>query len=193
MNQPEDRLAKALEALSAAMPEGAPPTVESNLKAAFRRHHLRRRRQRQAIFALTLASCMIILGAIILKSRSIRVQPDHPLVAERNPENPAPIKSTSPNTDTIRTPHGPKMVIKFAKPVRARLDSPAPDSSFVSLPSYDAAFSDGGVRIVRVNLSSSDLYQIGAPQLSYPGVSRTVADVMFDRDGIPIAVRRIGK
>lgn len=193
MNQTEDRFEKAFAALSGAGPEGAPASVESNLKAAFRRHHARRRRRRHAILALTIGTCAIITGTVILRSRSVRVQPDHPLVAGYKPVPSAPVQKPSPDASSTKPTFEPKIVRKSIKPARGRPALPAPDSKFISLPSYVAAFSDGGVRIVRVNLSNSDLYQMGAPELSYPGASRTVADVMFDRDGIPIAVRRVAK
>jgi hypothetical protein len=63
----------------------------------------------------------------------------------------------------------------------------------VSLPSYDPAFSQGGFKIVRVGLTGADLVQLGAPQPSDLAGRRVLADVMLDRDGIPVAVRTVGR
>jgi hypothetical protein len=193
MNQ--DRLEKAFEELSSSFSEGAPATVESKLKTAFRRHHLRRKRQRQATIGLAFISLVVVLSAIIFKSRAVHVQPQQSVVVNGAPKISPPSQTPTSEVATAIPPHGgPRLVAKLNRPSRSRLTLTAPASaSFVSLPTYDAAFSDGAVRIVRVNLTKTDLYQMGAPQLSYPGANQTVADVMFDRDGIPIAVRRIGK
>src|SRR5436190_1808928 len=66
-------------------------------------------------------------------------------------------------------------------------------SQFTSLASYDPAFSKDGFKIVRVGLSSAELSQMGAPSYVYPAGRRVLTDVVLDRDGIPVAVRTVGR
>src|SRR5262249_26054197 len=97
MNQ--DRLEKALEELSSVVPKGAAATLEANLKAAFRRYHVRRKRERQASLGLACISLVIIVGAIIFKSRGVRMQPEQSLVVNGapkiSPPGPAPTRDVS--------------------------------------------------------------------------------------------------
>ena len=192
MNEVEDRITRAFEALSASSPDGAPPTVANSLQETFRRHHLRRRRQRQVIGIVGVLTCMAAVAFISWRSSSPRVEPRQTFIAKETPDKLPPPPSPSPNDlRPAPRPQNRDVIAKSNRPPHARISSASSRSQFVPLPSYNAAFSNGDVRIVRLGLTNTDLHQMGAPQLGYPGASRTLADVMLDADGIPIAVRRV--
>lgn len=198
MDQSNEHLARAFETLADSAPDGASLKTELALMDSFRQHHVRRKRQRQAISLLTFCLCLITVALVVLKSRSLPVQPQMPILALQTPD-----KSTTANQSTSNRPlpenqtpnprRNPTVVAKLNKPVRPRPRASSPSGDFVSLPSYDAAFSNGGFKIVRLGLTRTDLYQMGAPQVGDLAKGQILADVMLDRDGIPIAVRRIGK
>ena len=59
--------------------------------------------------------------------------------------------------------------------------------NFVPLPSYNSALSTDEFKIMRVGLTSAELYQMGLP--AQASTRRVLTDVVIDSDGIPVAVR----
>ncbi len=192
MNQSEERLAQAFQALSAESPQSAPAEVGLALQDAFRRHHVRRRRQRRLITAGVLGACLVVAAVLLSKSRSSGLQEKQPTLATRqeqslpNPETRS-LGAVPNNTQVKSTIASLQKVHRKARP------SANVVSNFTSLASYDPAFSKDGFKIVRVGLSSAELSQMGAPSYVYPAGRRVLTDVVLDRDGIPIAVRTVGR
>jgi len=192
MNQSEERLAQAFQALSAESPQSAPAEVGLALQDAFRRHHVRRRRQRRLITAGVLGACLVVAAVLLSKSRSSGLQEKQPTLATRqeqslpNPETRS-LGAVPNNTQVKSTIASLQKVHRKARP------SANVVSNFTSLASYDPAFSKDGFKIVRVGLSSAELSQMGAPSNVYPAGRRVLTDVVLDRDGIPIAVRTVGR
>ncbi len=192
MNQSEERLAQAFQALSAESPQSAPAEVGLALQDAFRRHHVRRRRQRRLITAGVLGACLVVAAVLLSKSRSSGLQEKQPTLATRqeqslpNPETRS-LGAVPNNTQVKSTIASLQKVHRKARP------SANVVSNFTSLASYDPAFSKDGFKIVRVGLSSAELSQMGAPSYVYPASRRVLTDVVLDRDGIPIAVRTVGR
>jgi len=192
MNQSEERLAQAFQALSAESPQSAPAEVGLALQDAFRRHHVRRRRQRRLITAGVLGACLVVAAVLLSKSRSSGLQEKQPTLATRqeqslpNPETRS-LGAVPNNTRVKSTIASSQKVHRKARP------SANVVSNFTSLASYDPVFSKDGFKIVRVGLSSAELSQMGAPSNVYPAGRRVLTDVVLDRDGIPIAVRTVGR
>ena len=159
MNQSEERLAQAFQALSAESPQSAPAEVGLALQDAFRRHHVRRRRQRRLITAGVLGACLVVAAVLLSKSRSSGLQEKQPTLATRqeqslpNPETRS-LGAVPNNTQVKSTIASLQKVHRKARP------SANVVSNFTSLASYDPAFSKDGFKIVRVGLSSAELSQM---------------------------------
>src|SRR5437660_1496677 len=70
MNQSEERLAQAFQALAEESPQSAPADIGLALQNAFRQHHVRRRRQRWLITAGALGACLVVAAALVSKTWS---------------------------------------------------------------------------------------------------------------------------
>ena len=183
MNQAEERLSKAMEDLAAQAPPSAPPGLGVNLRDAFRRHHLRRRRRR-LMWAAALAT--VIIAAFLAREKlSIHPQQAPALTAQATPtpDLAPPRKATEDSFTQQPSPHA----IAKAKGPRRKLTTTVVAHNFVPLPSYEPALSTDEFKIVRLGLTSDDLYQMGLP--AQPSTRRVLTDVLIDRDGIPVAVR----
>src|ERR1700676_1427332 len=66
MNQPDSRLSAALRRLGAVAPRGAPPALGDMLKDEFRRHHIRRTRERNARILLAAACLAASVGTFLV-------------------------------------------------------------------------------------------------------------------------------
>ena len=192
MNQSEERLSHAFQALAAESPQSAPAEVGLALQHAFHRHHVRRRRQRRLITAGALGVCVVVAAVLLSKSKSSGPQEKQTSLAttqekilpDREPTLPAP----APDNTPVKSP------IASLRKVHRKAQPAANDAgNFTSLASYDPAFSKDGFKIVRVGLSSAELSQMGAPSYVHPAGRRVLTDVVLDRDGIPIAVRTVGR
>src|SRR5882762_2944735 len=91
MNQPDNRLSAALRRLSAIGPRSAPPALGDVLKREFRRHHLRRRRERNARIFLAAACLAASVGAFLI------LRPRRPNTAAIH----EPLQTTLPSTANI--------------------------------------------------------------------------------------------
>jgi hypothetical protein len=192
MNQSEERLAQAFQALAEESPQSAPAEVGLALQNAFRQHHVRRRRRRRLITVGALVACLVVAAVLLSKPWSSRVQEKQPTLAAKQEERlpvpvPTPRASAPENTPVRSTIASLRRVHRKAQP------SVSVAGNFTSLASYDPAFSKDGFKIVRVGLSSAELSQMGAPSYIHPADRRVLTDVVLDRDGIPIAVRTVGR
>jgi hypothetical protein len=186
---PQDpRLTKALRGLAASSRQGAPAEVGSGLITAFRRHHARRRLVRRVRVA-TLAAC-IVLAASLLSMRSKHQEPAKTVVHEQ----PISVPAKAPEAVTVAT-----AVTNPARPVRKHV-KPKPGNSnitatsgrqFLALPGYDPAVPADELRVVRVQVPASALWQMGAPVSPDSGARKFMADFVVSQDGTPYAVRLV--
>jgi hypothetical protein len=181
------RLTGALRGLAASSRQGAPAEVGAGLATAFRRHHARRRLVRRVSVA-TLAAC-IVLAASLLSMRSPHQEPAKTVVHEQ----PSGVPARAPEAVTVA-----KAVPTPTRPVRRHLKPKATNSSlassrrqFLALPGYDPAVPADELRVVRVQVPASALWQMGAPVSPDSGARRFMADFVVSQDGTPYAVRLV--
>jgi hypothetical protein len=177
------RLTEALLHLAASSRQGAPAEVGAGLAMAFRRHHARRRLVRRVRMA-ALAACLI-LAALLWMRKPSRQPSNAAIVSGPSPEMPgkAPERAAA-------TPVGPAQPRPAAK--RASIQAhghSASNPQFVALPAYDPRIPMDELRVVRVQLPASALWQMGAPISSDTDNRRMLADFVVGQDGTPYAVR----
>ena len=192
MDRSEDKLAQAFQALSAESPQNAPAELGLALQNAFRRHHVRRRRQHRLITAGALGVCLIVAAVLLSKSRYSGLQEKQPALATTQEKN-LPVQVPTPRVSVPGNQPVKSTIASLHKAPRKAESAARVVSQFTSLASYDPAFSKDGFKIVRVGLSSAELSQMGAPSYVYPAGRRVLTDVVLDRDGIPVAVRTVGR
>ena len=182
-SQSDDQLSKALRQLAANSSQAALPEVGIELAAAFRRHHARRRLVRMVRIA-TLAACLVLAALLWMR------RPSHP------PLNVANVSATSAKVPgnaseaTVVTSVAPKQTPSVAKRVSAKRPiRPAADRQFVALPAYDPRIPLDELRVLRVQIPASALWQMGAPLNSDTANRRMLADFVVGQDGTPYAVR----
>jgi hypothetical protein len=180
------RLTGALRGLAASSRQGAPAEVGAGLATAFRRHHARRRLVRRVSMA-TLAACIVL--ASLLSMRSTHQEPAKAVVHEQ----PSSVPAKAPEAVTVA-----KAVPTPARPVKGHLKPKATNSSlassrrqFLALPGYDPAVPADELRVVRVQVPASALWQMGAPVSPDSGARRFMADFVVSQDGTPYAVRLV--
>jgi len=181
------RLTGALRGLAASSRQGAPAEVGAGLATAFRRHHARRRLVRRVSVA-TLAAC-IVLAASLLSMRSTHQEPAKAVVHEQ----PSGVPAKAPEALAVA-----KAVTSTPRPVRRHLKPKAANDSlassrrqFLALPGYDPAVPADELRVVRVQVPASALWQMGAPVSPDSGARRFMADFVVSQDGTPYAVRLV--
>ena len=192
MDQSEKRLAQAFQALAAESPQSAPAELGLALQDAFRQHHVRRRRQRRLITAGALGACLVVAAVLLSKSWSSGLQRKQSTQATKHREV-LPALEPLPNASVPDNQPVKSTIASLHKAHRKAQPSADLAGNFTSLASYDPAFSKDGFKIVRVGLSSAELSQMGAPGSGHSFGQRVLTDVLLDRDGIPIAVRTVGR
>lgn len=186
MNQPDSRLSAALRRLGAIAPRGAPLALGDLLKDEFRRHHIRRRRNRNARILLAAACVAASLGTF--------------LILIPRPSNMAAIhesfQTTSPlQADILVAPTAPKATrLKAAKSHasnRSRKNPVTAENRFVALPTFDPAIPIDHLQMVRLDLAGRDLRLVGFPVREEIADRRIIADVLLAQDGTPYALRLV--
>jgi hypothetical protein len=186
MNQPDSRLPAALRRLGAIAPRSAPLALGDMLKDEFRRHHVRRRRERNVRIFLAAACMAAAVGTfLILKPRPSKTVATH-----------EPLQTTMPSRANISAGHTEQ---KTAVPTpgksqpsnRARKDPPSLADRFVALPTFDPAIPIDHLEMVRVDLPGRALRLVGYPVSEEFADRRVVADVLLAQDGTPYALRLV--
>lgn len=182
----EVRLTEALRHLAASSRPGAPAEIGAGLATAFRRHHERRRQVRRVRVA-ALAACVALMAGLV-SMRMLRRAPGAGQVQEAASSVPGKIANrvTAPNAVTAQArPAG-----KRTRP-KATANRAASSRQFLALPGYDPAVPADELHVVRVQLSESALWQMGAPVNPGGGGRRVLADFVVSQDGTPYAVRLV--
>jgi len=186
--QSEGRLTEALRRLAASSRQGAPAEVGTGLATAFRRHHVRRRMVRRVRMA-ALAACLL-LAAWLWSMRTPSRQPSNTATSSApSPANPssAPKKVSEQHAAPAVTTTQVRPAVKQAS-LKAPVQSAA-NRQFVALPAYDPRIPLEEMRVVRVELPASALWQMGAPLNSDTANRRMLADFVVGQDGTPYAMR----
>jgi hypothetical protein len=181
--QSDVRLTEALRRLGASSPQTAPPELGAGLLTEFRRYHARRRWIRCAATA-ALAACVLMAAQLLIRTPS-HPRPDSGVVTVAAPQISKQIsgKTVAPHAAALPTPTTVKH--SSTKPKAPT----APTREFVALPAYDPAIPIDELRVVRVRLPASALWQMGAPLNSDTADRRMLADFVVGQDGTPYAVR----
>ena len=170
--------------MAASSREGAPAQVAAGLATAFRRHHARRRLLRQVRVA-ALAGCFVLAALLLMR---MRPQPSK----AANVGMPSPEISNKVPEKTVAPPVAAAPKRPAAKRVSTEAKTPPPAArEFVALPAYDPGIPMDELRVVRVQLPASALWQMGAPLNSDTANRRMLADFVVGQDGTPYAVRLV--
>jgi hypothetical protein len=179
--QSDPRLTEALRRLAASSRQAAPPEIGAGLLNEFRRHHARRKGIGRAGAALV--ACLAMLALVLLRA------PSHPRPDTAVATPPSPQISDQVSKRTAALP------VAAAKQTAAKRGARRPKApatatrEFVALPAYDPAIPLDELRVVRVRLPASALWQMGAPLNSDTADRRMLADFVVGQDGTPYAVR----
>ena len=179
--QSESRVSESLRRMAAASPAGAPPEISAGLLTAFRRHHARRRLIRRVRVA-ALAACLIF--AVFFWKRPA----PHPPSASNAPSPVVPSKVPNEPVSVAVTAVPPRQAAKRVVMGKTPSHSAA-NRQFVALPAYDPGIPMDELRVVRVQLPASALWQMGAPLNSDVAERRMLADFIVGQDGTPYAMR----
>jgi len=184
MNQTEDKLSVALQAMAAASRQGPSPELGAVLKAEFHRYHVRRRRVRRVQIGLA-SMCMAALMALSWMA----VRAKHPAAIRA-------VKQTSqPPLAAIGTALSEKPAPDAVKAISRNLtpkNRTTMKDDFMILPSYDPAPVGDELRIVRLEMPGTTLQLMGAPVNEEILDRRMVAEFVVGADGTAYAVRLIG-
>ena len=205
----EDTLTRAMQKLAATGQQGASAEIGAGLATAFRRHHARRRRIRRISIAGFMACFLAIAGLLFLQTP--RTQQPAQNATKNAPQNvnqahvePAQTPLQAQNaTQTASIPaEGPKIAHKLlhaqllhpqvtATATNATATKVAYSREFVALPGYDPEVPVEDLHIVRVQLPTSTLWQMGAPINPAGPERRVLADFVISQDGTPYGVRLV--
>ena len=194
----DDKLIKAMRRMAASSQQGAPVALGSDLATAFRRHHRRKRIRRISIAGLV--AVVILVSGLLLR----RPQRTSPTTQAAATQAPAPQISIEPvasaqakeATQIASTPaESSKPAHKLLRPqataAHAMATKVAYSREFAALPGYDPEVPAEDLHIVRVQLPTSTLWQMGAP-INPAGPERKVlADFVIGQDGTPYGVRLV--
>ena len=186
MNQPDSRLTNALRRLGAIAPRGAPPALGDMLKDEFRRHHVRRRSEREVRIFLAAACVAASFGTffILRPRRPDTVATREPLQTTLESHANISVGITERKTALLRPGKGhPSNPVK--KVAASSVDR------FVALPTFDPAIPIDHSEMVRVDLPGRALRLVGYPVSEEFADRRVVADVLLAQDGTPYALRLV--
>jgi hypothetical protein len=182
-----DRLTEALRGLAVSSRQGAPVEIGAGLATAFRRHHARRRLVRRMSMG-ALAACLALAAGLI----SIRTRhgvPSTEIVKEQ--PSVIPVKAPEPTSVARAVPTTLRPVKRHLKSKAANSNLAAASRQFLALPGYDPAVPADELRVVRVQVPASALWQMGAPVSPDSGARKFMADFVVSQDGTPYAVRLV--
>ena len=187
-----ERLTDALRRLAASSPQSAPPQVAAGLLGEFRRHHARRRRNRQIAIA-GFAVCLVVAAVVLsLPHRSPNTTPSQTAKLPETTATPVkqeplaivPVASVNPGKS-----HVVKQASVNRKAVKPTVS--AANRTFLALPGYDPTVPLDELHVVRVQVPASALWQMGAPVSANVGTHSVTADFVVSQGGTPYAVRLV--
>lgn len=187
MNEKKDPFLNMMQHLASAAPPEAPQHIGVRLEAAFRQHHLRRRRWRVAGFT-GLAACLAIAITLVV-SRGMNHQPievSHvPAAVPSAPAAPAAVATVVPDKGK------PTSERKSVRTIKNHAPTAVAERRFLPLPGVDPRTLTEDFTIVRLKLSIADLGLVGVAGTGENSDEMVVADVLMDEDGTPYAFRLV--
>ena len=186
MTDHDSPLSAMLRRASADAPQGASPELGEKLKDEFRRHHIRRRRERNARILLV-AACLIVSVMTYLR---LRPHPSN-IAAIRGPVPTAPPQQTNLTVEAPKSNAAQRKFVRKPPATPAGKKSEIAAERFVALPTFDSAVPIDHLEIVRVDLPIRDLRLVGFPVNEEMADRRVVADVLLAQDGTPYALRLV--
>jgi hypothetical protein len=192
------RLTVAMRRLASSSQQGAPAEIGAGLATAFRRHHARRRLIRRTSIAGLMACFLAVAGLFFLQtSRTPQPAQNNAMqghIERANaPAQVLPAPETGRTTSTLA--ERPKPAHKLLHPqvttTNATATKVAYSREFVALPGYDPEVPAEDLHIVRVQLPTSTLWQMGAPINPAGPERRVLADFVVSQDGTPYGVRLV--
>lgn len=188
-----ERLTDALRRLAASSQQSAPPEVATGLLGEFRRHHARRRRNKQLAIA-GLAVCLVVAG-IVIGLPSHRSSNTTPSQTAKLPEaTTTPTKPEQPTiTPVLAVNPVKRSAVKQIAANRKAIKPPvnAANRAFLALPGYDPTVPLDELHVVRMQLPANALWQMGAPVSANAGTHNVTADFVVSQGGTPYAVRLV--
>jgi hypothetical protein len=185
----DDRLTEALRGLAVSSRQGAPIELGAGLVTAFRRHHTRRRLVRRMSIGALAACLALAAGLISMRTRSRHQVPTREIVKEQ--PSVVPVKAPEPASVARAVPTTLRPVKRHLKPKAANSNLAVASRQFLALPGYDPAVPADELRVVRVQVPASALWQMGAPVSPDSGARKFMADFVVSQDGTPYAVRLV--
>lgn len=182
----DDRLKRALRNLAATSQDSAPAEIGGGLTTAFRRHHAKRKRIRRISIAGLVACIMAVAGLFFLRAphraeNTTQAQVERVIAPAKAPEV----------TQTASVPKQRSTAVRKSTQARVAPSTVAYSREFVALPAYNAAIPTDDLHIVRVQLPTSTLWQMGAPINPAAPDRRVLADFVVGQDGTPYGVRLV--
>jgi hypothetical protein len=193
--QSDPRLTDALRRMAASSRQDAPAEIGAGLATAFRRHHIRRRRIRRASVTALVACMALIAGLVSMKAlhhvegttqSRVETGVETNKAPGKIPEATGPHSVQATNAKAVQ----PAVTTKHIRP-NPQSSSVSARRQFLALPGYDPAVPADELRVVRVQLPASTLWQMGAPMTPDGDSRRVLADFVVSQDGTPYAVRLV--
>jgi hypothetical protein len=181
----EDTVSKALRHMARSSQQDAPAEIGVSLATAFRRHHRRRRVRRASIVGLV-ACIALIAGLMSLRT----LQHRQSITQARIEIGSVPIKTPDAVITTAAVPVQLKPAHKRTQP-KATTSDITYSRQFLALPGYDPDVPADELHVMRVQVPSSALWQMGAPVSLDGGNRKVLADFVVSQDGTPYAVRLV--
>jgi hypothetical protein len=182
----EALLSSALHRLAKTGERNAPPELGASLTAAFRQHHKRRRRARIAMTGAIAASLLLI--TVVLAS--LHPERRHNVKTQTTPQEQQVVQE-QPATQSALPQKGQRYAVVRGGRQIASFEQDGLGNAFIPLPAYDSAANTADVRVVRVEVTGSDLMMVGAPVAADLAENRMLADFVVGSDGTPYAVRLV--
>ena len=186
MTEHDSQLSTMLRQAGANAPQSAPPALGEKLKSEFRRHHIRRRRERNARIILV-AACLAVSVMTFLK---LRPRPLN-VAANRDPVQTAPPRQANVAAEQPKSNPAQRKSIRKPASSQTRKRPEVAVDRFVALPTFNSAIPIDHLEIVRVNIPGRDLRLVGFPVSEEIADRRVVADVLLAQDGTPYALRLV--
>jgi hypothetical protein len=182
----DDRLTKAMRNLAATSQHDAPAEIGRGLATTFRRHHARRRRIRRMSIAGLVACFIAIAGLLFFRAlqHTQSTTQAHVAPVSTAPKAPEAVQRASLPREK------PKPVRKLSQP-KVTPRNVEYSRQFIALPGYDPEVPAEDLHIVRVQLPTSTLWQMGAPINPAAPERRVLADFVVSQDGTPYGVRLV--
>jgi hypothetical protein len=190
MTQNDSKFSAMLRRAVANAPQSAPSALGEKLKNEFRRHYIRRRRQRNARILLV-AACLVASAMTYSRLRP-RPSPRTPdMAAIHEPVQTAPQRQANAAVDRPQLNSTKRAYVRKSTPTQTRGKPEIASEHFVALPTFNLAVPIDHLEMVRVDLPGRDLRLVGFPVSEEIADRRVVADVLLAQDGTPYALRLV--